>query len=50
VTYFSVVLYFGEKAEDIGAVGREGIAGGPFSFPIVKSERRGLSPPCRPPG
>jgi hypothetical protein len=33
VTYFSGVLYFGEKEEDFGAVGREGIAGGPFLFP-----------------
>jgi hypothetical protein len=39
MTYFSVVLYFGEKAEDIGAVGREGIAGGPFSFPVAITAR-----------
>src|SRR5262249_33635131 len=33
VSYVCGVLNFGEKDEDFRAVGREGIAGGPFSFP-----------------
>lgn len=46
MTYFSVVLYFGEKEEDTWAVGREGIAGGPFFF---SRPPRTTSQPCNPP-